>query len=70
MEKRIIIFGCGGHSRSVVDNLLSSYEDVEIIFVDDNAKENEKLFGFNVVKDIEFNKEEIFFCIGDNNKRA
>ena len=49
-EKKNYIFGYGGHSHSVVDVLLSCEQDIELIFVDKNAKNDEKLFNFAVVQ--------------------
>jgi len=42
----IIIFGCGGHSRSVTDVILLNDPETLLVYVDDNARENETLYGF------------------------
>jgi len=70
MNEKIVIFGCGGHSRSVVDILLSNTKDINLIFVDENAREGEQLFGFPIYKHYDISDEKIFICIGDNYKRS
>ena len=40
--KRLIIFGCGGHARSVVDVFLRKHSGWDLVFVDENALENER----------------------------
>ena len=70
MEKdQVVIFGCGGHSRSVVDVLLSYRMDVSLVFVDAGAQEGELLFGFPVLSEFELKRHSFFFAIGDNEKR-
>lgn len=70
MQKdQIVIFGCGGHSRSVADVLLSDRPDACLIFVDEGAKENETLFGFPVVPTFRPENHPYFFAIGNNEKR-
>jgi UDP-N-acetylbacillosamine N-acetyltransferase len=66
---RIVIFGCGGHSRSVVDVLLSVQPDASLVFVDANAGDGEQIFGFNVCRDYPLGSEPIFLAIGDNAER-
>jgi len=58
----IIIFGCGGHGRSVGDIVLFNNPDARIIFVDDSARVNEKIMGFDVARDIPEN--DFYPCIG------
>lgn len=65
---KLIIFGCGGHARSVADIFLSNEPDSEIVFVDDNAKSGEKILGFPVLKEVMV-EEPYFIAIGDNSKR-
>jgi len=70
MQNKIIyIIGCGGHARSVADVVLDNNPSQTIVFVDENARENETIFGFPVVKDLPENAENIFIAIGDNAKR-
>ena len=68
--EKILIYGCGGHSRSIADVIVSLKLNIKIVFVDENAQENEKLFGFPVLKEI--NELSSYYCIiaiGDNSKR-
>ncbi|MBS0649589.1 MAG: acetyltransferase [Verrucomicrobia bacterium] len=65
----IVIFGCGGHSRSVVDVLLSFQPNTQLIFVDAAAKANEVLFGYPVLTDVDLNDRHYFFALGSNEKR-
>lgn len=70
MQNNIIyIVGCGGHARSVADIILDNNPSQKIIFVDKNARENETIFGFSVVKDLPEDAENIFIAVGDNVKR-
>lgn len=62
----IYIIGCGGHARSVADVVLDNSPSQKIIFVDENARENETIFGFPVIKNLPENAENIFIAIGDN----
>lgn len=72
MENRIrlIIYGCGGHARSVLNTAFEIYNQDEIILVDDNARENEIILGCRVEK--EWNSKDytpFIVAIGDNSKR-
>ena len=66
----LIIFGCGGHARSVASAIKSFWN---IIFIDPAAKVNEKILGFNVFKSIyDIGYQEHFFyhvAIGDIQQR-
>lgn len=69
-DKTLLIIGAGGHARSVADVALQiGYKD--LVFWDKNAKENEKIFNFPVVKDIDIlnNSKRIIVAIGDNEER-
>lgn len=48
---RIIIIGCGGHGRSIADTILDNDERAELVFLDKNAKKNEKILGFSVFEE-------------------
>ena len=65
----ILIFGCGGHSRSVADILLSDHPDVKLVFVDPNAESEETLFGFEVLPELPYSPNSYFFALGDNFER-
>lgn len=69
-NKEVIIYGCGGHARSVADVILSSFGDVHLTFVDKNAMPGEQIFGFDVVPEVEPTPDMAYFlAIGDNQKR-
>jgi hypothetical protein len=65
----IIIFGCGGHARSVADIILYNKPNAQLTFVDENAKMNENIWGFNVIHNYIGEKNPFFIAIGDNYKR-
>ena len=65
----LVVYGCGGHARAVVDIYLSTYQDARIIFIDEEAKKDEEIFGFSVVTHFECSDEELFLAIGDNESR-
>jgi len=69
--RKIVIFGCGGHSRSVADVLLPKNPKENLVFVDYNAQDYEKIYGFEVKQQYTFNDEDeaIFLAIGDNELR-
>lgn len=68
--KKIIIFGCGGHARSIISAIRKHEKEQEIILVDDNAVSMEVIMGCRVVKDYQFTgQEKIMVAIGDNEKR-
>ena len=70
-HKPILFLGCGGHSRSVADVLLANDAAAKIVFLDDNAKEGEQLFGFEVRKQADRAAfAHIFVALGDNVRRA
>lgn len=69
MENKIHIIGCGGHARSVADVILNNDPSAQLIFVDENARDKETIFGFPVVKSLPQDARNIFIAIGDNEKR-
>lgn len=71
MEKNeFIVYGCGGHARSVADVILSNSGDVRLTFVDEAAQPGEQIFGFDVVPEVEPNSNQAYFlAIGNNEKR-
>jgi sugar O-acyltransferase (sialic acid O-acetyltransferase NeuD family) len=69
-NQSLVIHGCGGHARSLADVALASGV-TELVFVDENAKAGEQLFGFPVVS----NAPSVvsgahLVAMGDNHKRA
>lgn len=67
---KYIIFGCGGHARSVADVLLFNEPDANIIFVDSNARDGETIFNFPVLKTYDVVDEKVFIAIGNNAGRV
>lgn len=68
MKKRLVIFGCGGHARSVLDVLHKNGEFEEISLVDENADVYEKIMGHSVVKGYEWQYADFLFPAFGNNK--
>jgi len=69
-KKRLIIYGCGGHARSLADVALANGIE-DLIFIDDHAQPHEKLFGFDVVKKIsDAAHKNLIIAVGDNQQRA
>ena len=65
----LVIVGCGGHARSVACSFMK-YSNENIVFLDENAKPNEEIFGFPVINDYEITEQDQYFvAIGDNEKR-
>lgn len=65
----LVIVGCGGHARSVACSFMK-YCNENIVFLDENAKPNEEIFGFPVINDYEIMEQDQYFvAIGDNEKR-
>ncbi|HSW93398.1 MAG TPA: NeuD/PglB/VioB family sugar acetyltransferase [Gammaproteobacteria bacterium] len=70
LKKSLVIYGCGGHARSLADVALSNGIE-QLIFVDNDARDNEKQFGFDVVKNFSLEKTtECILALGDNKQRA
>lgn len=69
MPETLLLFGCGGHSRSVADIYLTEHPNAQLIFIDEKAHENETIFGFPVVRTLAPDSRPYFFAIGDNVKR-
>jgi UDP-N-acetylbacillosamine N-acetyltransferase len=69
IRSEIVIFGAGGHGRSAADVILSNTPSSKLVFVDECARPDEKIFGFEVVKCYIVKNERCFIAIGDNEKR-
>lgn len=65
----IYIYGCGGHARSVCGVLKKNQENLNIILVDSQAKENEEIIGVKTLKILPNNEKYMFYAIGDNKRR-
>ncbi len=64
----LIIYGCGGHARSIADVAIANGYS-EITFLDDYAKLEEKIFNFPIQKEIINSQLSSIVGLGDNNKR-
>lgn len=69
MKKMLYLLGCGGHAKSIADVLLFNNPKTEIVFVDENARPNEKIEGFDVLKSAPYEQGVFFPAFGDNAKR-
>ena len=69
MQDKLYIIGCGGHARSVADTVLDNNPDTEIVFVDKNAQQNERIFGFPVIEKLPQGATNVFIAIGNNEER-
>ena len=69
IKRKIVIWGCGGHSRSVADVILFNEPAAILVFIDDFARRDEEIFGFPVVKNFPAEPYHCFLAIGDNARR-
>lgn len=70
MKMKLIIFGCGGHARSVANAIISNGDALDILFADNNAKPDEIIMGFPVIYDYDLSGDwKYIIAVGDNNKR-
>ena len=68
---RIVIYGCGGHARSIINTLRQNDENMEILLVDENACNGEVIMGCKVVRDYKLGKNDGYIiAVGDNEERA
>jgi sugar O-acyltransferase (sialic acid O-acetyltransferase NeuD family) len=68
---RIIIFGCGGQARSIINVLREDNNNIEIILVDENAKADEIIMNCHTLQKYELREDDSYIiAIGDNCKRA
>lgn len=69
-SEKIVVYGCGGHARSIVNAVLEIDENATVIMVDECAKYNEIIMGCRVVKEYVLSVNENYIvAIGDNKKR-
>lgn len=68
---RVVVFGCGGHARSIINVLHETDERMEILLVDKNARCGETIMGCKVM--CEYTPKEndgYIVAIGDNAERS
>lgn len=65
----MILFGCGGHARSVISSI-RELSDEEILLVDENVMADEIIMGCETVKEYRLKTSDKFIiAIGSNQKR-
>ena len=69
MCNKLVIFGCGGHAKSVLDVVLFNKDYDDIVFVDFDAKQGETILGFSVLKSYKVTREDVFVAVGNNAQR-
>lgn len=48
----LVIYGCGGHARTLANTQLLNDPTSQILFVDGNAQNGETIFGFPAIKEL------------------
>lgn len=67
---RMIIFGCGGHARSIINTLHRYALNAEIALIDKNATMDELVLDCKVIQRYELReKDGYIIAIGDNSRR-
>lgn len=67
---KLMIYGCGGHARSILNTVFEAYEKDTVILVDENARENERILGCRTLReDIQLRDVPFIVAAGDNVKR-
>ncbi len=64
MQRKIIIFGCGGHARSVLDVLFIAMPHVSVCLIDANAQIGEMVMGCPVLSQVDILDAPLFFALG------
>lgn len=69
-EGKIVIYGCGGHARSIINAIHELCDRIEIILVDSNAKPDEIILGCKAVSEYELSEADGYIiAVGDNKSR-
>lgn len=69
--EKIVVYGCGGHARSIINIIREVSERIEIILVDEYAERNEVILGCRAEREYELNEKDAYIiAVGDNQKRA
>lgn len=69
-KDKLIIFGCGGHARSIVNALHQFASNIKIVLVDENAGVDESILDCKVVQEYELGENDGYIiAIGDNERR-
>lgn len=69
-EGKLIVFGCGGHARSVISAVRGQSSEIEIILVDYGADTKEVILGCKAVHEYEIEENDRYImALGDNQRR-
>ena len=67
---KLIVFGCGGHARSIISAIRQFALNIEIVLVDENAGVDEYVLDCKVIREYELQeKDSYIIAVGDNGKR-
>lgn len=67
---QIVVYGCGGHARSIINTIYELCDGTEIILVDSNSKQGEIILGCKTVSEHELNVTDGYIiAVGDNKAR-
>ncbi len=67
---KMIVYGCGGHARSIVNTLLEFNINLQFLLVDEFVYNDEIILGCRTQREYELeDKDGYIIAIGDNNKR-
>lgn len=70
IRNKIVIFGCGGHARSIIDVIRENNQLSEILLVDKNVFNNEIILGCKTKCNYKLHKLDKYIVgIGNNNRR-
>lgn len=70
MNNKVVIYGCGGHGRSVANCILENCDMHEILFIDENVSKDETILSFPCQKNYTYTgNESTILAIGDNDRR-
>lgn len=68
-KNKLAIIGCGGHAKSIADVALNNNPNIEIIFLDESAKIDEKIIHFPVYRNYNIKNFNVILGIGNNDLR-
>ena len=67
---KLVVYGCGGHARSIINAIHELCDRMKIILVDRNAKSDEIILGCKTVSEYELSEADGYIiAIGDNKAR-
>ena len=71
IRNRVILYGCGGHARSIISVIRERGGEGDILLVDDNVKCREIILGCKTQQQyIPQDNDDYIIAIGDNSRRA